>query len=358
MGLFSRRTEVRSSGGDFYSTVLRTVELQAATKSADAAATAAVEAAAGLLGRELAQASVTGTQALTPTVLRQIGRDLVRGGASMHRIDTMGGHLRLHPVGQWHWHSGHGSDPMSWTVRATEFGPSGTLAWELPASAVMWLDWAHHASTPWSGRGPLDWAALTARLAANAERSLGSDMSNSVAYALPWPAESAASGDNNDDGEPENNPARLIAADLAAAQGKTVIVPTTKGGFDEGQAEAPSRDWAQVRHGPDPPIANAEIARDAFVRTLAACGVPPSLFTDGADGTAQRESLRRYRMNVVEPVARLIEAEAMMKLETQVVLKFDSYALDVQGRAAAMQKLVVAGIAPPAAAEIVGLLDT
>ena len=63
-----------------------------------------------------------------------------------------------------------------------------------------------------------------------------------------------------------------------------------------------------------------------------ACGTVSPLFTD-VDGTSQREALRRWRMGTVRPLARLLETELTVKLETEVRLRFDPYSLNVQGRA-------------------------
>ena len=69
-------------------------------------------------------------------------------------------------------------------------------------------------------------------------------------------------------------------------------------------------------------------ADGAFNRVLAACGVPPAMFID-ADGTSQREALRRWHLNTVMPLARQVEYELTEKLETEVRLRFDTYALDM-----------------------------
>ena len=90
---------------------------------------------------------------------------------------------------------------------------------------------------------------------------------------------------------------------------------------------------------------------------LAACGTPPAMFVGGADGTAQREALRRWHLNLVLPLARLLEHELTMKLETDVKLKFDSYALDMVSRASVVDKLVRAGVPMTTALSAVGLLD-
>ena len=80
------------------------------------------------------------------------------------------------------------------------------------------------------------------------------------------------------------------------------------------------------------------------------------LFTD-ADGTSQREALRRWHLGTVLPLARLLEHELTAKLETPVELKFDSYALDMVSRATVVAKLAQAGVPMATALEAVGLND-
>ena len=134
------KPERRESGGDFSDAVVRLLESQAAGTAADASSTAAVEAASGALSRAFAAAEVSGPawvqDAVTPGVLAQIGRDLVRKGDSMHAI-RMGsdGLVKLIPCSSWHFEGNH--DPDSWTVRATAYGPSTSTTWNLPASGVI-----------------------------------------------------------------------------------------------------------------------------------------------------------------------------------------------------------------------------
>ena len=82
------RRERRDSGGDFADAVVRLIEAQAAGTAADASSTAAVEAAAGALSRAFAAAEVVGEpwaqETVSPAVLGQIGRDLIRKGDSLH----------------------------------------------------------------------------------------------------------------------------------------------------------------------------------------------------------------------------------------------------------------------------------
>ena len=142
------RREKRDSGGDFSDAVVRLIQAQAAGTAADASSTAAVEAASGALSRAFASAEVVAApwvaEAVTPVVLAQVGRDLIRSGDSMHvvRVDPMGA-VKLIPASSWHWEGNH--DPASWTVRVTAYGPSTSTTWNLSAASVVFVRWG---STP------------------------------------------------------------------------------------------------------------------------------------------------------------------------------------------------------------------
>ena len=69
----------------------------------------------------------------------------------------------------------------------------------------------------------------------------------------------------------------------------------------------------------------------------------PSLFSN-ADGTAQREALRRWHQTCVLPLAGLVEHELRTKLAADVSLKFDSYAMDMVSRSNTVKALVAAGV--------------
>ena len=343
--------ETRDSGGDFSDAVVRLLEAQAAGSAADASSTAAVEAASGALSRAFASATVEGEawvqHAVTPTVLAQIGRDLIRSGDSMHAIRVDGdGTVQLIPCSSWHFEGSH--DPHSWTVRATAYGPSTSTTWNLPASAVVFVRWGSAPGQPYVGTGPLSWAHTTARLQSEAERSLADEAGGPLAQLLSVPQ------DGGDDGD--NDPLKMLKSDLSGARGKALLLETTAAGWGEGKSAAPSGDWKQSRLGPMPPDGMVKISQHAFERVLAACGTPPSLFLD-ADGTSQREAVRRWHLNLVLPLARLVEHELTAKLETEVKLKFDSYALDMVSRATVVAKLAQAGVPMATALDAVGLDD-
>ena len=254
-----QKRETRESGGDFSDAVVRLLEAQAAGTAADASSTAAVEAASGALSRAFAAAEVIGAEwvreAVSPGVLAQVGRDLIRSGDSMHAIRVAGdGAVRLIPCSSWHWEGNH--DPDSWTVRATAYGPSTSTTWNLPASGVVFVRWGSTPGQPYTGTGPLSWAHTTARLQSEAERSLADEAGGPLAQLLAVPQ------DGGDDGD--DDPLKMLRADISAARGKALLVETSAAGWGEGKTAAPHQDWKQSRLGPMPPEGLVKISQHAF----------------------------------------------------------------------------------------------
>ena len=343
-----QKPEKRDSGGDFSDAVVRLIEAQAAGTAADASSTAAVEAASGALSRAFASAEVQAEgwarDAVTPEFLKQVGRDLIRGD-SMHVIDMDNqGRVSLLPCSSWHFEGN--AHPDTWTVRATYYGPSTSTTRHLPYAGVVFVRWGSTPGQPYVGTGPLSWAHTTARLQAEVERSLADEAGGPLAQLLAIPQ------DGGDDSE--DDPLKELKADIRTARGKALLVETVAAGWGEGRAAAPMADWKSSRLGPNFPQSMATVQEKAFIAVLAATGTPPSLFTD-SDGTSQREAVRRWHMNTVMPLARLLEHELTMKLETPVRLKFDTYALDMVSRATVVDKLVRAGVSTAVALSAVGL---
>ena len=344
--------EQRDSGGDFSDAVVRLIEAQAAGTAADASSTAAVEAASGALSRAFASAEVQAAgwacNCITPEFLQQVGRDLVRSGDSMHVIDMDAlGRVTLLPCSSWHFEGG--AHPDSWTVRATFYGPSTSTTRNLPFSGVVFVMWGSTPGQPYVGTGPLSWAHTTARLNSETERSLADEAGGPIANLLAIPQDGG-------DGETDD-PLAGLKTDIRTARGKALLIETVAAGWGEGKASAPMADWKASRLGPNFPQSMATVQENSFMAVLAACGTPPAIFEGGADGTAQREALRRWHLNLVLPMARLLEHELTMKLETEVRLKFDAYPLDMVSRASVVDKLVRAGVPTATALSAVGLDD-
>ena len=348
-----QKREVRESAGGYTTIISQLIEAQAVGTTQQASATAAVEAAAGLLSREFMGATVQAPDdiaaAIAPQCMALIGRDLMRVGESLHVIRMKGGRLHLVPCSTWYLEGD--ADPRSWMATATAYGPSGSTTWRVPWSSVVYAQWGAPTARPYHGLAPSTWAAQTARLHANAERALADEAGGPVAQLLPVPQDGG-------DGDEDTDALASLKADIGAAKGKALLVETTAAAWGEGRAVAPTTDWKQQRMGAHPPEALVNLSEAAFLRVLAAAGVPPSLFVD-ADGTAQREALRRWHMGVVRPLAKALEHELSEKFGVPVKLAFDNYARDLVSRAQVFAKLIAAeGVSVEKALEIAGLLES
>ena len=344
------QTEQRDSSETYTDAVVRLLQAHATQTATTVTSTAALEAASGALSRAFSAAKVSGPtwaqSAISPAFLSQVGRGLVRDGESMHRIDVNHmGRVRLIPASDWDF---EGKDsPDTWKVRVSTYGPSTGLTHNLDFAGVVYVQWGSTPGQPYRGVGPLTWASTTAKLQAEAERSLADEAAGPIAQILSIPQE----GGDDEDGDPLT----LLKADIRNARGRALLLETTAAGWGEGMASSPRRDWVASRLGPMPPEAMVNLRSDAFQAVLAATGTPPSLFLD-SDGTAQREAVRRWHQNVVLPMAGMLQTELSEKLETDISLTFDNYPLDLAGRAQAFQKLVAGGVGVNEALATSGLL--
>ena len=280
-------------GGGYTDAVVAAIEVQAAQKVADASSADAIEAVAGLLSRAFGDAEVEADdwarQAITPFWLMQVGRSLVREGASLSVITMTGsGELDLVPAAFWNFEAQNapgGDLEADWRARVTTYGPSSSYTRLVGRNRLVYLRWGTSAGTRYRGQGPTSWAHTTARLQGEAKRSLADEAAGPLAQLLAVPQDG---GNPDDDGDAFAG----LRADIARARGKALLVETTAAGWGEGRTGAPRRDWQASRLGPMMPESMVRVADSAFARMVAACGASVSLFTD-ADGTAQRSARDR-----------------------------------------------------------------
>ncbi len=318
----------------------------------DPSAIAALETAAGLWARSFAAAKVSpegAASAVSPSVLALLGRELCRRGEAVLCIRVDGSGLRLIPAGSWDIRGGY--DEGGWWYRCDLFGPSGSETAVLPSPGVLHPRYAIDPARPWVGVSPLAWARHTGTLAANLEARLGEESGAPVGALLPIPQDG---GDGSGD-----DPLAELKRDIAGAKGRALLVETTSAGWGEGKSAAPQSDWKPQRFGAAPPATLPALRSDAALSVLGACGVPPSLAMD-ADGTAARESWRRFVLGTVEPIlSGPVRAELAEKLGVPG-LSFDLtglWAHDGAGRAAMFDKLVRAGLSVDEALRRSGLMD-
>ena len=345
------KTETRSTSGGYSDLILAGLQQQAEGLQTVPTGLAAVEQAAGLWSRAFASAEVKGGMvAITPEVLGIIGRELVRHGESLWRIDVAEGRIRLHPAAPHTTILGSGSaDHNEWMYTLHEHGPANSETWTVPGSAVLHFRYAIDPGRPFRGIAPWAFASTSSTLATNLESRLGQEAGSPVGQILAVPADGGDGGDQD--------PLAALKIDIAKARGNPLLVETTSSGWAEGRGAAPQTDWISRRFGAAPPAVLAELRSMSAVDVLAACGVPPSLTAANADGTGQREAFRRFVALTVRPAARLVEHELSEKLEHEIRLDFsDLRSDDLTGRARAFQSLVGGGMAVDKAAALSGLM--
>ncbi len=328
-----------------------------------AAATAAVETAAGWWGRTLALAEVTPgnrrTAALTPAFLELAGRELARVGELVCDIDTSGGMLRLHPSAQSYVTVGS-VDPRTWIYTITLTGASDTRVVYRRRDGVVHLQYGTAPGRSWAGRAPWMAAGLSGDLIAGIERQLRGEASSASGYVLPVPDVGDQGQTGADTDAPD--PLAALAAKLAAAGGKLQLSATMMAGFGAGSGLAPSHDWTPRLFGINPPPGTVELRRDVH-RDIAACyGLPSVLFDHAAPGGSIREAWRQALALSIQPVVELVKGELRRALDVPDLLldMKKARAADVVMLSRAVGSLVNAkpgegGMTVDQAREVVGL---
>ena len=135
---------------------------------------------------------------------------------------------------------------------------------------------------------------------------------------MPVPDPGDKGQGEGDDGEAD--PLTTLQRDLAAANGKTTLAPTTVGGFSAGAVNAPEHDYLARRFGANPPQTLAELRRDVERSVHAASGIPPVLVGHQAPGQSLREGWRQFHQLTLEPLAELVSVQLSEALGVDVRL--------------------------------------
>ena len=330
---WSRRTEQRAYTDSYVTALVRA----AAGGGADPAATAAVQAAAGHWSRSLGAAEVTpiggSTDAITPSVLFQVGRDLVLDGQStwLLRIGPSGPML-LRPCEV---EVAGGLDPETWTYRLTLQGPSRKQVVIGARTEVVHIIVNADADKPHVGVSPIVAAGSTSAMLAGLEKNLQLEVSAATGYVIP-----SASSEGLD-----STAFEALKADLGAMAGASRIVPSMGPRSGDPSSRPADADWKPQRVGANVPVTIVELRSQAALSVLAACGIPLPMVSPEADSAALREALRQFVGTVVAPTARLVQREFSRVLEMDVKLDFTQLqAGDIQGRGRALKAMTDAGI--------------
>ena len=349
-----RRSERRSGG---YHDLLLEAALRAAhgTAGAKASSTAAAEAAAGLLGRAFASATVKPstvvTGALSPERLMMAGRALIRRGEIVFLIRSTSTGWILTPAETVQVFGG--DDPKTWQYVLSLTGPSNSRTVKVPGSSVIHWRWGTDPAQPWRGVSPLAAASETSRLLAESTAHLADEASGPRGHLIPLGVDP-----RDDDDDETTSPVAMLQKTIGALRGSAALVESNRNMGDGLPVGSPTRDWQPNRLGASPPDALVDLSDRASLAVLAACGIPPELMSGQGQGTAAREAFRRFLHATVTPLLDSMAAEAAHKLDAPG-LAFDTtglHAADVQGRARAFQSMVGGGMDVAKAAALSGLL--
>ncbi len=315
-------------------------------------AVAALETAAGLYARALAAAEVDAPEpfkrALTPSLLAQVGRDLLRSGESFHLIKVRNGAVQLLPQASVAV-LGDSADPEKWTYLASEYGPSASKQRTVRASQMLHVRYAVDRSRPWQGIAPWAWARNTSAAASGLEAILSREAQapHGAILGLPSSPQIDEAGDVT--------PLDMLRADLSKAKGKTLVMesPSQWAGNQPGTSKNGAVDVTEF--GLQRELLDklrTSTARDV----LTACGVPLGMIIGESDGTKQRESFRQFMASSLQPVAKIIAEELSQKFEVDVSFSFENlHAADVAGRARAFKQLIEGGLSPEIAGKNAGI---
>lgn len=312
-----------------------------------ASATAALEIAAGIVGRAFASARIGGSDTLAAALpgwlLNMIGRQLITGGDFVGAIQRGNGAIRVTPSADWDITGS--ADPRSWQYAMSLSGPSGeTRLQKAPASRVIHLRYAATATRPWVGRGPLQIAREAGRLSAATVSALADESQGPRGYLLPVP-----------DSDGLSDKVSGLRADLAGLAGRLATIETQQSlAADTGQRRG--REWEVTRIGARPPMELVELQNVATREVLGACGIPLPMVID-SQGTALREAWRIFLFSTVAPLGRILADELTLKFGQPITIEWDELrASDLAGRARAFQSMVGAGMDINQAAALSGLM--
>ncbi len=297
---------------------------------------AALEASCGIVGRAMSSCTVqTSSLTLSPADLNLTGRQLLRGGEIIFCIMSDGNTLKLVPASTWNVRGNY--DREQWMYRVELAGAEGFEHKYVRAESVIHVQYSYAPDAPWNGRGPLDSAFETAKLAGTLENRLALEMTAPVGQVLPWP-ESKANVDDEDD-----DPLDDLRKDIASLKGDIAIAPTTAGGHGD-PAGAPHGDYSLKRIGATPPEVLEKLRTSSASSVYAACGIPQSLVSPGSDANSTREGGRFLHSNVINPLLGLLAQELRDKLETEVTVRNPGLFLtDLQSRTRAIKTMTDAG---------------
>ena len=331
MRIFSRREDREGEAPviDATETEIARMETGAIGREHRPEALAAMEIAAGFVGRAFASAVVSGPEAarlLPRGLLMMIGRTLTLRGELVMLPEGDG----LVPSAAFDIRGGPGAG--DWLYRCDVAGPSGMSSRFRAAPDVLHFRINVDPSQPWKGRAAHSLASATAATAARAEATAGKEAGVAVSRLIPV----AQTLTPTQRGE--------TTSDLASELKRGGYFALSLIGVSPGRGERMNRLSVEPVH-PEPSTTHLELRRGAALEIIEATGVPSVLADPRAEANGQREAFRRFVHGTIEPMARLVEGEVSSKTGLECGLDFGSlFAADLAGRGRALKQMVESGV--------------
>jgi phage portal protein BeeE len=340
--------ETRSGSAAGYTAAIleaRASYLRGASGLAEMTGTA--QACVSLWEAAFATADVQGDARLDRACMAMIGRALALRGEAVFLIRPD----RLVPAADWDLSTRNGQ-PRAYRVQIAEAG--GGRSETALAAEVLHLRIGADPIAPWAGTPPLRRAQLSAQLLHELEAALRDVFADAPlgSQLLPLP-----------EGLPEDVEAMRRA--FRGRRGSVLIVEgaaaATAGGFNP--------QLGQRREDLSPDLqraAAAELLRGAQGQIAMAFGLLPAALNPSATGPVIREAQRHLAQWTLEPIGKLIAAEAARKLGRMMAIDLvrPLQAFDQGGKARAVSALIralaeaqAAGIDPAAALRLVDLSE-
>lgn len=274
---------------------------------------------------------------LTPVFLGDLIESLLMQGEAAYQIE-LDENLRLLPISSW---SVSGNpEPSTWVYKAQIAGPDKTLERDLPRETVLHVTWSTPSKQPWKGSGPLENADISSKLAAVVQSKLLQEVQGMPVGGLLPVA-----------GDPADAKYSSVKQALKTLKGKLSLVESETADSHIARvrgntnAAAVKSEWMTKRVGSNPPESLIKLCKEIEISCLGALQVPRDLILGEVDGTALRESWRRFVIQV-KAIGRRVATEIERDLDLPG-LSFSWEELqgpDIAQRARAFAALVKAGM--------------
>ena len=288
---------------------------------ANVEASGALQTASQMVAQGFMACTVSGVSpfiaaALTPDFFALTARTLYRKGEVIFFIDTSEDELALLPAS--HCQIEGPPHPKRQVYRLTLPGPTSDLSVVVPSAGVVHLKYSANVDRPYQGVSVSASASIAAQFTASANLSMADESAMSHGAFLPMAT------------EPSDTTMSALSDKINLMRGRVTAVKTNR---DSGGA-IPQDDYKANRLGATPPPGFVQARTDADLAFYNAATIPIELVTGQGDATA---AWRRMLFGVILPLAKMVEAELRVKLESPMLaLEFSELrAADVQARSRA-----------------------